>query len=391
MVKFLWFEYIYGGRLLIRLEPRSKAADIVKTYDFINNRSIGETMDPDNMDAQTINWVIPDFRVGSGGHLNIFRLISHLEKRGFRCRVIIVGYTLFCTGEEARDVIRKHFFPIEAEVSIGECSLKPAKFTVATSWITAYTVRNFMATQHRCYFVQDYEPYFYAHGSDYYFAEATYRMGLLGITAGDWLATKLADKYGMKTVSMGFSFDHHLYYPRKRLAPHQKRVFFYARSVTPRRGFELGILALHRVAERHPDIEFVLAGWDSSSYQIPFKHIDAGNVSVNDLPDLYSQCDVALVLSLTNLSLLPLELMACGCPVVSNKGENVEWLLNENNALLADPNPESLCDAIIDLLVNENKRKQLIENASRFARATSWESESEKVVSFFQEMESITA
>jgi glycosyltransferase involved in cell wall biosynthesis len=280
-----------------------------------------------------------------------------------------------------------HFFPINAEVSIGEQSLKPAKYTIATSWITAYTVYSFKATQHRCYFVQDYEPYFFPHGSDYCFAETTYRMGLHGITAGDWLANKLAKDFGMRTTSMGFSFDHSLYYPRNRRDPGIKRVFFYARSVTPRRGFQLGILALKKVAQCLPDVEFILAGWDSSSYQISFKHIDAGNVPVKDLPELYSQCDVALVLSLTNLSLLPLELMACGCPVVSNKGENVEWLLNNTNAVLADSTPDSLGDAIIDLLCDEHKRRQLATASSKFSMSTSWESESRKVISFLQKLD----
>lgn len=384
LIKFLWLEYITNARLFHFF--KDKRADIAKTYDYINNQSIGESVDPKYLDSTTINWIIPDFRVGSGGHINIFRLISHLEKQGYCCRIVIVGHTHFLSENDARDAIRTHFFPIEAKVSIGSASMKPAMFTIATSWQTAYTVHNFKATQYRCYFVQDYEPYFYAHGSDYYFAEATYRLGLYGITAGDWLANKLAAEFGMQTTSMGFSYDHTLYYPRTRNDLGKRRVFFYARAVTPRRGFELGILALSKVADRFPDIEFVLAGWDSSSYRIPFKHIDAGNIPVNKLPDIYSQCDLALVLSLTNLSLLPLELMACGCPVVSNKGENVEWLLNEANAAFADTTPDAISKEIIDLLSNEDRRKKLARAAADFARTTSWEAESEKVISALQKL-----
>ena len=122
------------------------------------------------------------------------------------------------------------------------------------------------------------------------------------------------------------------------------------------------------------------------AYNIPFKHISPGNVAVKDLPELYSQCDVALVLSLTDLSLLPLELMACGCPVVSNRGDNVEWLLNDENAVLADTTPDALSDAIVSLLQDEAKRKRLLEASMAFAANTRWDTEAEKVATFFESL-----
>lgn len=188
---YSWNRYIRRSHLPAVGSTQGRT-DIFKFYDFLNYQPFGKTGSLEAQDMRTINWVIPDFGVGSGGHLNIFRLIVQLERRGYQCHIVIVGHTHFNSGEEARKAIREHFFPINAEVSIGESSLKPAAITVATSWITAYPVRNFQGTRHRCYFVQDYEPYFYAHGSDYCFAEATYRMGFYGITAGGWLAGKLA-------------------------------------------------------------------------------------------------------------------------------------------------------------------------------------------------------
>lgn len=365
---------------------RNKRIDIFKYFDYVNYQPFGAHYSAGNaQDARTINWVIPDFNIGSGGHLNIFRLIYLLEKIGYQCRVVLIQ-THFSSNEEAGDAIRKHFYPIKAKVSIGEQSLEPSAITVATSWITAYVVRNFQGTRHRCYFVQDYEPYFYAHGSEYMFAEASYNFGFYGITAGDWLAHKLKAEHAMQTLGMGFSFDRDLYRPFPRQNKQDKKVFFYARPATARRGFELGLLTLALVAKQMPDVTFVLAGGDLSKYNIPFKHYSPGNVAVKNLPELYSQCDVALVLSLTDLSLLPVELMACGCPVVSNRGDNVEWLLNENNAVLADATPEALSEGIISLLKNEDKRQQMIKTGLSFSANTQWETEAEKVATFFESL-----
>jgi len=123
---------------------------------------------------------------------------------------------------------------------------------------------------------------------------------------------------------------------RRRLLPvGKKRVLFYARPETERRGFELGVLALSLVAKKRPEVEFVLAGFKNRSVDLPFPAILPGVLALAELGALYRSCDVALVLSHTNLSLLPLEVMACGCAVVSNEGPNTEWLLTKEAVLFA--------------------------------------------------------
>ncbi len=109
-------------------------------------------------------------------------------------------------------------------------------------------------------------------GAITFFAEETYRFGFYGITAGEWLKEKLTSEYGMQCESFGFSYDKDLYTFRKREADGVKRVFFYARPPTERRGFELGMMALNKLCEKYPETEIVFAGWDISNYEIPFKH-----------------------------------------------------------------------------------------------------------------------
>ncbi len=376
--RFLLLRWLHQGAVASR--------DLFSFYSFLQepSASVDGTEIGQLAPQRTLNWVVPYFEVGSGGHLNIFRMIWHLERAGYRCRIVIVGATRFPSGEVARDAIRKHFVPLEAEVGIGEAALLPAEFTVATSWETAYVVRRFRATQHKLYFIQDIEPYFYPRGSEYVFAEDTYRFGFVGITAGAWIAETVRRDYGMVAYPFSFSYDKDRYSPGTR-RPGPRRVFFYARSVTPRRGFELGLLALGRVHDALPDVEFVLAGWDASEYHIPFTHLNAGVVALDELPDLYCQCDVALVLSFSNLSLLPLELMACGCPVVSNRGPNVEWLLKDGlNAVLADPTVPALAAALVGLLEDKALHREIVERGLAFARATDWAREAASVQGYLE-------
>lgn len=368
-----WFALRQVGRRL-RYGPREvRRADVLGHFRFVLPHPRAALGPPQSAARGTLHWFIPDFNVGSGGHLNIFRTIWHLEQRGYVSRIVIVEPLQHADAESAAADIRRHFFDLRAEVHVGLEGLPPCEFAVATAWNTAYAVRDFGGAQRKLYFVQDFEPYFYPMGSEWVLAENTYRMGFFCITAGGWLAERLAREYGMRTRAVGFGVELDRYRRLPRREPQQRRVFFYARPPTPRRAFELGLLVLDEVARRLPQTHFILAGWDTSGYEIPFPHLSAGTVALDDLPDLYSQCDVALVLSLTNLSLLPLELMACGCAVVSNRGGNVEWLLHDDVATLAEATPEALSQAICELLVDDARREALSRRAETFARALTWE------------------
>ena len=54
---------------------------------FLSKPSKGESL--------TLNWIIPPFGKGSGGHLNIFRYIKYLEQLGYFNRIYIFGQSIF--------------------------------------------------------------------------------------------------------------------------------------------------------------------------------------------------------------------------------------------------------------------------------------------------------
>ncbi|MGP1684928.1 MAG: glycosyltransferase family 4 protein, partial [Giesbergeria sp.] len=290
---------------------------------------------------------------------------------------VIVSPTVHSSSEVAQKTILEHFFPLKAKVFMGFHGLPNSEFLIATGWQTAYPVRAVLGDVKKLYFVQDFEPHFYPTGTESMLAENTYRFGFFGITAGAWLARKLKDEYGMLTHPISFGVDHDCYRQRPRRDDKVKRVFFYARPPTPRRAFEFGLLVLDAVSRRLPNTQFILAGWDVSDYVIPFPHLSAGVVSPEELADVFSQCDAALIMSLTNLSLMPLELMASGCAVVSNRGECVEWLLNDDVALLTDATLESLTDALCHLLQDDQARLAQCQRAMTFARQQHWEASAE--------------
>ena len=291
------------------------------------------------------------------------------------------------TDEDLRDFLKAHYNITNDNVE-AFCSTDSISFahgTVATSWQTAYYVRRFENTISKFYFVQDFEPVFYPMGSEYLMAENTYKFGFRGITAGEWLKKKLHDEYHMRTDSFMFSYDRDIYKPCVKRDT-KRRLFLYVRPVTPRRCFEIALLALCKLHEKMPEIEVVMAGWDVSNYYIPFIHLNAGNLSLNELPDLYAQCDICMVMSSTNLSLLPVEVMASNSVVACTAGENNEWLINDTNAIIIPNDPIGIADTLYKALNDPERLEKLRENGLKYAQEyTSWEEEADKVYRYITE------
>lgn len=364
--------------------------DICGTYQFVVDDGeripfSKEDYEGGKNEKTTINWVIPEPGIGSGGHINIFRFVSRLEKLGFHNKVYLMYPGHFRTDDSCVQFLEKYYdldcSSIEVHINLYE--MKYAHATVATSWQTAYAVRKFDNTISKFYFVQDFEPLFFPVGSEYIFAENTYKFGFRGITAGDWLKEKLRNEYGMKTDSFLFSYDQSIYVKGSK-KDNKRRIFFYARPYTARRSFEFGLLVLNEVTKRLPDVEVVFAGEDISKYKIDFNHVNSGIVAIKDLSELYAQCDMCLVLSNTNLSLLPLEVMASNSVPVCTKGANSEWLVNDENSIMVEFDVNDVIEKVVYYFEHEEELAKKREKGLKFALTTSWDKEAEKVKVAFE-------
>jgi glycosyltransferase involved in cell wall biosynthesis len=360
--------------------------DVLHEYGWILNEERPAKLPAPEAGPLRINWVVPRMVTFSGGLRNIFRAIHHLEQWGHKNRVYTVGKWAD-GGEGMRDFVRKCYFPIQAPIEAFTDHVADSDALVATNWMTAYTVRGLGNTAQKFYFVQDLEYGFHAEGSLCEFAKETYRWRFQGITLGNWIAEVLQSEFSMPCSPFGFSFDRGIYSYNGdvRGSKLKKRLLFYARPNTERRGFELGILTLSLVAKKRPDMEFVLVGFPPRNIRFPFSVVLPGILAPAELADWYRKCDVALVLSHTNLSMLPLELMACGCAVVSNTGRNVEWLLTDEVTQLAHPTPQSLTGAILELLEDDQLRRKKVAAGLAFAEQTGWVSEIRKIEAAFYE------
>ena len=135
----------------------------------------------------------------------------------------------------------------------------------------------------------------------------------------------------------------------------------------------MGIEALRLVKARLPEIEIVFYGTADPQPPPAFPFIDRGLVSAEELATLFSSCDVGLVISLSNPSFVPLEMMACRCAVVEIASERLEGIATHNHdAWLVEPTPSAIADGIIRLLEDAALRERLIDTAYERARQMDW-------------------
>ena len=316
----------------------------------------------------TISWVIPPMGQGSGGHADIFRTINFLESKGHHCRVYFYDALKHSSYEDLRHNLT-HYSPIKAEIFYNSSEIADCDAIFATNWYTAYPVYNFKGTAKKYYYVQDFEPYFDAVGSYSTFAENTYKFGFRGITLGKWLAEKLSNEYGMECDSFELGTETKEYFLKN--SKPRKKILFYARPVTPRRGFELGILTLELFHKEHPEYEINFLGWDTSKYVISFPYVNHGILSVDKLNDLYNDCSAGLVLSFTNMSLLPLEMLASGCIPVMNDAYHTRKVSYTKFLTYSEPSPTALSEALYKA-ASAPDQKDISRRAAEYAQQFQW-------------------
>jgi hypothetical protein len=315
-----------------------------------------------------VNWITTPPARGSGGHTTTFRLIQHFERRGHLSRIYL--YDVY-DGDAAYYAAQvRELFPWYAGEIYDVCNgMADAHSVVATSWQTAYPAYGDPCLGKRFYLVQDFEPWFYPMGGLNALAENTYRMGFHAITAGRFLAAKLKTEYGMNAEAFDFGSDAERYHLLKSESV-RDGITFYARPQTPRRGFEQGIMALQLFAKRHPEITIHLYG--DRIGKLPFPFIDHGVLSPDVLNRIYNRCFAGLSLSMTNVSLVPYEMLSAGCIPVVNEAEHNRVVLDNPFVRYATPTPHALASALEEV-VRTKDFCALAVSASSSVSSASWE------------------
>jgi glycosyltransferase involved in cell wall biosynthesis len=246
-----------------------------------------------------------------------------------------------------------------------------ADVVMATGWQTVHRVLRLPGARARAYLVQDHEPEFFGTSAERTWSEQTYGLGLHCICASPWLAALMRDRYGASATAFDLGVDHDAYKP---WSVHRRDdlVLLYARAVTPRRAVPLGLLALEELHHRRPGVELMLFG-DSTPVAAPFPHRHLGVLDREGLAHAYNSATVGVVLSTTNPSLVPTEMLACGLPVVDLASDAMVQTFGPDGPITLAPfDPLRIADALERLLDDLVLRAQHMRDGLELAAGRTW-------------------
>jgi O-antigen biosynthesis protein len=325
--------------------------------------------------------VIPPFTRGSGGHNTLFQIFSRLEHRGHACSVWLADYHGY-----ARDVwpavlrhdINEFFAPFDGPVYKGFDAWQGADVAIATGWQTVHATLALDHCRARTYVVNDHEPEFYAASTERMLAEDTYRHGMHCIAASPWLRDLLIERYRASADAFQLGVDRDTYRPLP-IERSADTVIYYARHATPRRATPIGLMALAELHRRLPRVRILLFGTDKPLHAaFPYEHL--GVLSTSQLARLYSEATAGLCISLTNFSLMPKEMLACGLPCVELAGVSAESIFGEDGPLdLAPLDPQAIADALERLIVDRERSERRSREGIEFVAAHTWDHATDEV------------
>ncbi|HEY7107106.1 MAG TPA: glycosyltransferase [Acidimicrobiia bacterium] len=327
---------------------------------------------------RTVAWFLPDIDSPFYGGVNtVLRLASYLA----RAHEVENRFVFWSAPNEPylRSAIAAAFPELaEAPIAFHDAStgaleaLPEADVAVATLWATAYSVAQFAGARRKFYMIQDFEPMFYPAGTLYALAEESYRLGLYGLCNTAHMLRLYEDRYGGRGTSFEPAVDTTLFHAHgrrdDRTLDDVATVFVYARPGHWRNCAELAFLALQELKQRLGDrVRIVTAGSWATPDDVGTGIEHLGLLDYRALGDFYRACDVGVALTVSeHPSYLPLELMACGVPVVAFDNPAGHWILRDGeNALLARRTVDSLRDAIERIVLDPELGRALGRNGVR--------------------------
>ncbi|HEY6533240.1 MAG TPA: glycosyltransferase, partial [Acidimicrobiales bacterium] len=336
----------------------------VETVDALHASTHGRA------EVSSVNWFFPDIDSPFYGGINTaLRIADQLvREHGVAQRFVVMA-------NPNEDFFRSALaaaFPALADVPVTfidgptdpDLDRVPyADVSIATLWVTAYSVARFGATRRKFYLIQDYEPQFYPAGTNYALAEEGYRLGLYGLCNTRRLLDIYRGQYGGTGGSFMPAVDGSVFHAEgRRPLRHDGpvTVFVYARPGHWRNCWEMASLALGQLKDRYgDDVRIVTAGSWARPDDLGRGIEHLGLLDYRDTGELYRRCDVGVALTVSaHPSYLPLELMACGVPVVAFDNPAGDWILHhDQNSLRCRRTVDGL-DGALDRLVGDAELRE---------------------------------
>lgn len=324
-----------------------------------------------------ITFVIERMAKYNGGQTSILRLGTELSKLGYQ-----VGYVVYKPQSKSymEECAKCNLSNYQGEMYTNKYLDKlNSDIVIASSWDTVSFAKKMHG--YKMYFLQDYEPYFYSFGELFLMANKTYEQGLHMVSLGPW--NKEMVEKNCKVISP-IDYVEFPYESKEYPACHRD----YA-AYGRKKEFTIAVY-LKYYGKRLPCITQYLLKQVKEEFKkdgitLHIKYFgedksfrcDAGEnlgmLNKKELLTLYKKADFGMVASMSNISLIPYEMLGTGLPLIEFEDGTFSYFFPENSAILASLSYMDLYHKIKEVINKPELLQEMHLTAETYLKSLSWE------------------
>lgn len=317
-----------------------------------------------------------------GGQTSILRLGTQLFMQGYD-----VVYAVYKpqSKEEMEVCARSNLKSYKGQL-LPAAGLKKLKtdVVVATSYDTVSFAKKIKG--YKMYFVQDYEPYFYPFGELFLMAKKTYEQGLHMVSLGNWNKEMVLRECSPISPIDVIDFPYEeAEYPRleRNYSSYGKKKEFtiavYLKFYGKRLPTIIPYLLTH-VQEmfKKDGIEIKVKFFGEAKNFRAKGGENLGMLSKKELLELYEKSDFGMVASLSNISLVPYEMISTGLPVIEFKDGTFPFFFPKDSAILTEISYVDLYNKLKQVMDRPELLSIYHENAMGYMKELSWKHSAEQ-------------
>ena len=334
---------------------------------------------------RTVTFLITRMVRFHGGQTSILHLGTELERQGIKvcylsCKEQSREEMELCAEANLNGYLGKVYAVNRYMAAIKKGKIKPPDVVVASSWDTVSFAKRFEGS-YKMYFVQDYEPLFYKFGEEYLMCRNTYDQGLHMVSLGAWNRAQILKDCGEdgKLIDIvSFPYDSEGYemvdrdysdYPQKNRITLAVYLKYYGKRLPNLIPYMLENTA-KALEQQGVELEILYFG-EAKTFS-PRGGKNLGQLSREELKNLYKMADFGMVASMSNISLVPYEMHAAGLPVIEFADGSYPFFLGEDTAMLTKIGEKDISKLLIKYKNDPEKLKGMHERAVNLLRDLGW-------------------
>lgn len=351
-------------------EPLDRIRDCISKLLDESHRPADMSIDPMSM---RILFLLP-VRGGGGGANSVMQEVSEMCRLGVQARVAVRADDRRHIVESYADVPNVEKIVIGFEESDIVGIAEDYDVVVGTIFSSMKMVQGIVNTSPHilpAYYVQDYEPLFFAPGSENWnVARQSYSLipDAIFFAKTDWIARKVIEEHGHAVQKVQPSIDHQVYKPCVKPSDGRVHIAAMIRPQTPYRGAERTMRVFSRLSKENPGkLCFHLFGCPSESPHFQgltrdFEFVNHGVLRRHEVAAILGRAHVFTDFSdYQAFGRTALEAMSSGCAVlVPIHGGGDEYAIDGVNAFVVDPFDEDECfDRLSELIHGDAQMRKL--------------------------------